>query len=264
VTGSHVGRRKEVYVLGKPDLRDGKDFFRRFRASLTVMAATLAAVALAGGVGMSAPTPEPILHTLALNHSSVPSSGAVIRIRMTAAHATSCVITSSPGIKGLPRAVSCRSGAASLLLSVPSNRTTVTRRFHLAVRAVHLQVSSPTTYRWLAQAPMPRVTTCVGSTVIRPAYYLLACGDGNAWWQKVRWVSWGASIAVGHGQIVINDCIPYCFEGHFHAYPLTVRVSHLRQTPKSGVLYARYTLSYSIKGKHFTYSENFPTVFFAG
>jgi hypothetical protein len=248
-------------VCGKPDLRNGKGVFLRFRVALTVAAATLAALAVAGGVGVSASTSEPILKTFALNHSAVSSSDGVIRIRVTAAHATACVITSSPGVKGLPKVVSCKSGAALLFLSVPSNRTTATRRFHLAARAVHLQVSSPPTYRWLAQAPTPRVATCVGRTVIRPAYYLLACGDGNAWWQRVKWGSWGSNIAVGHGQIVINDCIPYCFDGHFHAYPLTVRVSHLRQAAKSGLLYKRYTLSYSIKGKHFTGSGNFPTIF---
>jgi hypothetical protein len=248
-------------VLGNLNLRDGMAFFRRVRSSLTVAAATLAAVAVAGAVGLSASTPAPVLRTFALNHGSVSSSGGLVGIEVIAAHATSCVITSSPGIRGLPKVVSCKGGAARISLSVPSNRTTVTRRFHLAARAVHLQVSSAPTYRWLAQAPTPRVTTCVGRTVIRPAYYVIACGDGNAWWQKVTWDSWGASIAVGRGQIVINDCIPYCFEGHFHAYPLTVRVSHLRQTPESGVLYERFTLSYSIRGRHFTDSENFPTIF---
>jgi hypothetical protein len=261
--GIALGGRKEFSVRGKHDRRDGKDVFLRLRASASVTAATLAALALGGGVGMSASTPVPILRTFALNRSVVASSGGVIRITVRSTQATSCVITSSPGVHGLPKVVSCKRAAASVFLSVPSNRTTVTRRFHLAARAVRRQISSPPTYLWLAQPPTPRVTTCIGRTVIGPAYYVIACGDGNAWWQKVTWARWGASTAVGHGQIVINDCTPFCFSGHFHAYPLTVRVSHLRATPKSGVLYERYTLSYSIQGKHVTDSENFPTTFVA-
>ena len=251
-------------MAGRPYSSEKKGLVPRFRTPLTISAATLALSALGGGVGMSASTPAPILRTFALNHSAVPSFGGVIHIRVTAAHATSCVIASSPGIHGLPKAISCKSGVASLSLQVPSNLTKSTRRFHLSARAVHFQVSSPTSYRWLTQAATPRVMTCVGGTDIKPAYYLIACGDGNAWWQKVKWASWGATTAVGNGQIVVNDCIPFCFDGHFHAYPLTVLLSHLRQTTKFGVLYERFTLSYSIKGKHFTDSEPFPSMFVAG
>jgi hypothetical protein len=251
-------------VIGRPNPRDRRGSLGRFRAVLAIAALTLAAVAVAGGIGMSASTPTPILRTFALKHSAVPSSGGVIRIKVTAAHATSCVISSSPGIHGLPKAVSCKSGVASLSLNVPSNRTFVTRRFHVSARAAHLEVSSPTSYRWLTQVATPRVMTCVGGTVIHPSYYLIACGDGNAWWQKVKWASWGANTAVGNGQIVVNDCIPFCFDGHFHAYPLAVHLSHLRQTTKYGLLYEGFTLSYSIKGKHFTDSEPFPSMFVAG
>jgi hypothetical protein len=106
--------------------------------------------------------------------------------------------------------------------------------------------------------------TCVGGTVVKPAYYVMACGDGNAWWQRVKWANWGARTSVGKGQFVGNDCTPNCAGGHFHAYPLTVVVSHLKQTKKYGTLYEEFTLSYWINGKHMHYSNRFPSMFVAG
>jgi hypothetical protein len=51
----------------------------------------------------------------------------------------------------------------------------LTRRFHVSARAVHLQVSSPTSYRWLTQAPRPLyvVLTATNHTPVadEPWYY---------------------------------------------------------------------------------------------
>jgi hypothetical protein len=106
--------------------------------------------------------------------------------------------------------------------------------------------------------------TCLGGTVIKPTHYLIACGHGNAWWQKVKWASWGAKTAVGNGQVAGNDCRPYCFNGHFHAYSLTVVISNSKQTKNYGSLYEEFTLSYWICGKHIHYSNPFPSMFITG
>jgi hypothetical protein len=241
-------------VADQADLSDEKNPPTRFRPPLAVAVAAVALVAVAGGVGLAASSANPILRTFSVSPSSIRSSGGAIRIKVTASHANSCVIASSPGIKGLPKAVSCKSGVASFSLQVPSNKYAFTRRFHLAARAVHVRVSSAATYRWLTQAAMPRVLTCTGHPVIKPRFYVLACGDGNAYWQHVSWMSWGAKTARGTGQLIVNDCIPYCFDGHFRTYPLTVVLSHLTVTRGHGLLYSQAAVSYSVKGKHQGYT----------
>jgi uncharacterized membrane protein (DUF2068 family) len=246
-------------VAGQRGSSDQKNPRMRSRLSLALAAAALGLEVAIEGVALATSSPTPVLRSLSLGPGSIPASGGVVHIKVSATRATSCVIASSPGIKGLPKAVSCKTGVASLSLHVPSNGYAVTRRFHVSARAVHLQVSSPTSYRWLAQAATPRVMTCTGSLVVKPAYYVIFCGDGNGWWQKVRWTNWGAKSAIGTGQYVENDCIPYCAVGHFRTYPATILLSRLTSTKKYGPLYVRATVSYVVNGRRRAYTVPVPT-----
>ncbi len=124
---------------------------------------------------------------------------------------------------------------------------------------MHFQVSSPASYRWLTQAATPRVLTCTGSLVVKPALYVIACADHNSFWQKVKWANWGATTAIGIGQYVQNDCVPNCAEGHFITYPATFLLSRLTATKNYGPLYMRARVSFSVNGKRRAYTVPVPT-----
>lgn len=68
-------------------------------------------------------------------------------------------------------------------------------------------------------------TGCAHKPVVRPQTIVVACGDGNFYIDSIRWTRWGASAAVGAGAGHQNDCTPYCAAGHFHTYPIAVRLS---------------------------------------
>lgn len=54
---------------------------------------------------------------------------------------------------------------------------------------------------------------------------MVACGDANFAIDHIRWSSWTRTRAVGTGTAHENDCKPNCAAGHFHAFPITVRLS---------------------------------------
>lgn len=67
------------------------------------------------------------------------------------------------------------------------------------------------------------VFDCFGSKpLVKPKTFILACGDGNAYFKKLSWTSWTPGLASAKGTYVQNDCIPYCAAGHFHSYPAVV------------------------------------------
>jgi hypothetical protein len=81
---------------------------------------------------------------------------------VTAANATSCVITSSPKLKSLPKAIDCRSGTGRDSVRIPVDPYTQGRRFRFAARAVHFQAKSTTEYRWITQKGEPSVASPLG------------------------------------------------------------------------------------------------------
>jgi hypothetical protein len=91
------------------------------------------------------------------------------------------------------------------------------------------------------------VVDCLQSPQIRPRDFLLACADGNNFLTSLRWTSWRSGSARGTGRDVANDCRPYCAAGHFHSYPVRVRLDHAR--PWKGHphrwQYTRLTLHYT-------------------
>ena len=68
----------------------------------------------------------------------------------------------------------------------------------------------------------PVVSDCQGQPQTRPARLTLSCADGNDYLTGLAWTSWTAGLASGTGVQEVNDCLPYCAVGHFHAYPVDV------------------------------------------
>ncbi|WP_042383439.1 hypothetical protein [Streptacidiphilus melanogenes] len=97
-----------------------------------------------------------------------------------------------------------------------------------------------------APAPAPVVLDCTGKPQTRPATYVLACGDGNNYLTGAKWSTWAAGSATGTATDQANDCVPYCAAGHFHGFPVDVRLD--QPVPWTGhpgqVRYTRLTLDY--------------------
>ncbi|MGW6691604.1 hypothetical protein [Streptomyces sp. NPDC054961] len=72
------------------------------------------------------------------------------------------------------------------------------------------------------------VVDCSSQAQMRPAEYILACGDGNNRLVGLRWDTWGSKTATATGIDMVNDCVPYCAAGRFRAYPVTVTLSDPR------------------------------------
>lgn len=73
-----------------------------------------------------------------------------------------------------------------------------------------------------AAAPRYVVLNCQMRGQTRPGSYVLACADGGAGLQGLRWTSWTSRLASGYGTEYENDCMPSCVAGHFHSYPALV------------------------------------------
>ncbi|WP_327302780.1 hypothetical protein OG730_03675 [Streptomyces sp. NBC_01298] len=81
-----------------------------------------------------------------------------------------------------------------------------------------------------AQDPVV-VVDCSSQAQMRPAEYLLACGDGNNRLVGLRWNTWGPRSATATGTDMVNDCRPYCAAGRFRAYPVTVTLGDPQPWP---------------------------------
>jgi hypothetical protein len=66
---------------------------------------------------------------------------------------------------------------------------------------------------------------CTSPGRVKPARIVLACGDGNAVAENLRWTKWGIT-ASGRGDLRQNDCIPDCASGTFHVFPAWFGLSH--------------------------------------
>ncbi|NXY95375.1 hypothetical protein HYE82_13455 [Streptomyces sp. BR123] len=83
-----------------------------------------------------------------------------------------------------------------------------------------------------APAPAPLVVVdCFEEPQVRPAEYLLACGDGNNRLVGLRWHTWGPATATATGTDMVNDCRPYCAAGRFRPYPVQVTLSRPQPWP---------------------------------
>jgi hypothetical protein len=78
------------------------------------------------------------------------------------------------------------------------------------------------------------LTGCSHHAQVRPASVIFACADANFYVARITWSHWGAGDAEGTGVGHQNDCTPNCAAGHFHTYPLTVRLSRPVVCTKGG------------------------------
>jgi len=76
-----------------------------------------------------------------------------------------------------------------------------------------------------AVARVPVFGGCTSKVRVRPHSVDFACADGNFYATGLRWTRWDAREASATGLGQQNDCTPDCASGHFHAYPLAVRLS---------------------------------------
>jgi hypothetical protein len=96
------------------------------------------------------------------------------------------------------------------------------------------------------QAP-PVLVDCFWHPDVRPADFVLACGDGNSRLVSLHWSHWNQNSAVARGVNMVNDCKPYCAAGKFHSYPVVVLLDHPQQWKKKPQLqhYSQMTLVYT-------------------
>jgi len=85
--------------------------------------------------------------------------------------------------------------------------------------------------------PAAVVIDCQGKQQVRPAGFVLACADGNAYLSGLRWSVWGTSPRAT-GTWRINDCTPICATGTFVSFPARVTLS--RPEPLPGHPRTRY------------------------
>jgi hypothetical protein len=76
---------------------------------------------------------------------------------------------------------------------------------------------------------------CFSPGVTKPTKITLACADGNAILEHLRWSAWGSQTAQGSGVMDQNDCTPDCAAGDFKTYPVKVALS--RPVPADGRRY---------------------------
>src|SRR5215467_8856901 len=79
------------------------------------------------------------------------------------------------------------------------------------------------------QTKVPR--DCIHEA-FKPHHITITCADGNFFLSGLKWSQWGRKTAAGKGTANINDCMPFCAQGHFHKYPVKVPPSsaHFCQT----------------------------------
>jgi hypothetical protein len=86
---------------------------------------------------------------------------------------------------------------------------------------------------------LPKVVACAG--VVRPEFkpstFILACADANQYVTHIKWSSWTATSARGHGILKTNQCIPNCAAGKFASAPTTIVLSRPVRTSK-GLLFS--------------------------
>ncbi|MGW2211847.1 hypothetical protein [Streptomyces sp. NPDC001781] len=115
-------------------------------------------------------------------------------------------------------------------------------------------------------APVPHRTApvlvdCQFKKTVRPADFILACGDGNSRLSGLTWVKWDSRSAVAEGMNMVNDCDPYCAKGVFRSYRVTVRLDRPAAWKKHPDVkrYTRMSVTYDdARPKGFTQTMVYP------
>jgi hypothetical protein len=67
--------------------------------------------------------------------------------------------------------------------------------------------------------------SCESKPEVEPSSFVLACGDGGFGLTSVHWTEWAPADAAGVGTEYLNDCTPNCASGHFHNYPVDIKLA---------------------------------------
>jgi hypothetical protein len=67
--------------------------------------------------------------------------------------------------------------------------------------------------------------SCESKPEVEPSSFVLACGDGGFGLTSVHWTKWAPADASGVGTEYLNDCTPNCASGHFHNYPVDIKLA---------------------------------------
>lgn len=108
--------------------------------------------------------------------------------------------------------------------------------------------AAPPAAQAVTQRPgRPVIVDCFWHPEVRPADFMLACGDGNSLLSTLHWSQWLPNSAIATGFNVVNDCKPYCAAGKFHSYAVVVRLDHPQPWKKHPQLqhYTRMSLFYT-------------------
>ncbi|MFF3849020.1 hypothetical protein [Streptomyces sp. NPDC002328] len=97
------------------------------------------------------------------------------------------------------------------------------------------------------QTAVPVLVDCLWDPQVRPADFILACGDGNSRLLSLKWSHWDADSARATGINAVNDCKPYCAAGTFRSYRVIVRLDEPKPWEKRADVerYGRITLEYT-------------------
>ncbi|MGV9253671.1 hypothetical protein [Streptomyces sp. NPDC003697] len=96
------------------------------------------------------------------------------------------------------------------------------------------------------QSLRPVLVDCFWHPRQRPDGFILACGDGNSRLESLSWSHWSRNSATARGVNMVNDCVPYCAVGTFHAYQVVVRLDSPKPWKKHPSLqhFTRISLAY--------------------
>lgn len=74
------------------------------------------------------------------------------------------------------------------------------------------------------------VRDCPGDKYkVAPKGFVVACGDGNTYLEKITWSNWGARRAHGQAQLWVNECVPNCASGTFVHEAAAVTLTRLAE-----------------------------------
>jgi hypothetical protein len=82
----------------------------------------------------------------------------------------------------------------------------------------------------------------------RPHRFYLS-GDGTFFMQAVRWRQYGGRVATANATYEANDCVPFCYAGHFSKGPAKLRLTRPVHCQAAGIDAYIYTrLSFRLLG----------------
>lgn len=139
--------------------------------------------------------------------------------------------------------------------------TTVTLAAGALLTAAMTTASASPPTASVSHRTAPVLVDCEFKKNVRPADFILACGDGNSRLIGLAWVKWDSESALAEGVNVVNDCVPYCAKGVFRSYHVTVRLDRPAQWKKNSAVkrYTRLSVTYDdARPKGFTQTMVYP------